>query len=254
MVMSADPEEQVQTEQLDMPVDAPDTEDITDTTDVAEDVSEPSIDAVAPQAPVDTPQADALVEEPPTIGPEQSDQIASHMEELQRMRQANAQKEWEQQVLKSAQAMERRALEQGTDTQSARQMARQHIGHQKALREQDTKARDVIGFYEGRNKAAMHYAIKHKLVDKKAVEDLLALTSARTPQEMEKEAKRMSQMRSQSAEIARLKQGRVAPQTFDNSQGAAEATSNDNRLLDAYNAGDRSEAAIRAARRLALGS
>jgi hypothetical protein len=46
----------------------------------------------------------------------------------------------------------------------------------------------------------------------------------------------------------------VPPQTFDNSQGAAEATSNQDRLLEAYNNGDRSEAAVRAARRLALGS
>ena len=64
----------------------------------------------------------------------------------------------------------------------------------------------------------------------------------------------MKRERELVAENAKLKQGRVAPQTFDNSQGSAEATSNQDRLLEAYISGDRSEAAIKAARRLALGN
>ena len=83
--------------------------------------------------------------------------------------------------------------------------------------------------------------------------DFRALQATDTPAAMEKEAKRMKDDRALRAENARLKQGTVPPQTFDNSQGAAEATSNDQRLLDAYNTGDRSDAAVRAARRLALG-
>jgi hypothetical protein len=71
---------------------------------------------------------------------------------------------------------------------------------------------------------------------------------------MEHEARRIQQHRNQAAEIARLKQGRVAPQTFDNSQGSAEVTTNQDRLLEAYINGDRSEAAVKAAKFLTLGT
>ena len=173
--------------------------------------------------------------------------------ELQRHRQANAQKEWQQNLIREAQAVERRAQEQGADPQSARLVARQHLAHAQKLRQQDEKALDLVGFVEGRNNAAMNYAQKYNLLPKQALADIQALTRTRTPQEMDVEAKRIAQFRSQRAEIERLKQGRVAPQTFDNSQGSAEVTTNQDRLLDAYINGDRSEAATNAARRLHYG-
>lgn len=206
--------------------------------------------AVATEAPVpDAGQPDL----PPEATQEQQ-AMAQQLSELQKMRQANSQKEWEQNVMRRAQALERRAQEQGADPQTARQSARQYVAHQNELRQQETTAFNVLNFVEGQKNAAMHFAQKYKLVDKAVIDDLSALARFKTPQEMEHEAKRMSQLRSQSQEIARLKQGRVSPQTFDNSQGAAEASTNDQRLLDAYNAGDRSDAAVRAARRMAFGA
>jgi len=86
------------------------------------------------------------------------------------------------------------------------------------------------------------------------MEDLAALRKTRTPQETEMEARRIAQFRSQKAEIAALKQGRVPSQTVDNSQGSAEVTTNQDRLLEAYINGDRSEAAVKAARFLTLGT
>ena len=71
---------------------------------------------------------------------------------------------------------------------------------------------------------------------------------------MDKAAKRIKEDRALRTENAQLKQGRVAPQTFDNSQGSAEVSTNDDRLLDAYLAGDRSDAAVRAARKLTFGA
>jgi len=86
------------------------------------------------------------------------------------------------------------------------------------------------------------------------LDDLIALQRATSPDAMEREASRMKRERALIAENARLKQGRVAPQTFDNSQGSAEVTTNQDRLLEAYINGDRSEAAVKAARRFAFGS
>ena len=86
------------------------------------------------------------------------------------------------------------------------------------------------------------------------MDDLATLQRLGSPEEMDREAKRMKEHRELRAENARLKQGQVTAQTFDNSQGAAEATSNADRLLEAYNNGDRSEQAVRAARRMAFGA
>ncbi len=49
------------------------------------------------------------------------------------------------------------------------------------------------------------------------LDDFRALSNFNTPQDMEREAMRIAQLRQQAAEIARLKQGQVPPQAFDNS-------------------------------------
>jgi len=209
----------------------------------------------AEPAPVEAPLVDSVLDTPFSASPPQQPVTApEEIKELAQRRQADSQRQWEQQVLQKAKQIERRAQEQGADQQSSSQFARQYVTHQKELKDQESKTMDLIGFVEGRQNAALHFALQSKLLDKQALADIQTLLKFRSPQEMELEAKRMSQLRSQAAEISQLKQGRVAPQTFDNSQGAAEASSSDQRLLDAYNNGDRSDSAVRAARRLALGS
>jgi len=220
------------------PSDAPVIEGMGDTPPVpvpAEASQPPPQEQVAPVTP------------PVQSGPD----MRAELEELHNMRQINAQKEWEQQVYRQAQAVERRAQEQGSDPQSARQIARQHVASQKQLRDQQSKDFDLIRNIEGRQAATLHMLDKYGLANKQFVEDYRALTGFTNPQDMEREAKRISQLRQQSAEIARLKQGQVAPQTFDNSQGAAEATSNQSRLLQEYIAGHNTEAHQAAARRAA---
>ena len=112
----------------------------------------------------------------------------------------------------------------------------------------------MIGYVQGKQAAAVHFMEKHGLANKQMLSDFSALQGANTPGDMEREAQRMKRERGLLAENARLKQGRVAPQTFDNSQGSAEVTSNQDRLLEAYIAGDRSDAALQAARKLSLGN
>ena len=96
--------------------------------------------------------------------------------------------------------------------------------------------------------------MENGLIPKEVVNDINVLLRSQSPDAMKYEAQRMSELRGTKAELTRLKQGQVAPQTFDNSQGSAEATTNEGRLVDAYLAGDRSEAAVKAARKLTFGS
>ena len=234
--------------------------------EVTQEEAQPDVAPVSGEEAVAAPAAEppqtGAVPEPPAPPAAAPDPLAGEagrknlqeLEELHKLRQVNAQKEWEQTILRRAQNVERQAQQQGIEPQTARQMARQYIGHQKELRDQEDKALNLIGFVEGKNNAALHFGNKYGLIPKQALDDLVALTRFQSPQEMEHEARRIQQHRKQAAEITRLKQGQVAPQTFDNSQGSAEATTNQDRLLDAYLAGDRSDAAVRAARRLTLGN
>ena len=198
----------------------------------------------------------ALEEQPvaidqPVAPSPQDPNMQAQIEELHRMKQVDAQKQWEQQLFREAQVIEQRLQEQGRDPQSAREMAKQHVNSQKKLRDQQDQSLNLVRNVEGRKEAALHFLEKHKLADKKMLDDFRALSNFNSPQDMEREAMRIAQLRQQAAEIARLKQGQVPPQAFDNSQGAAQPTSNQDRLLQEYIAGERSEAHQAAARRAA---
>jgi hypothetical protein len=205
----------------------------------------------APAEAIDGP-VDTVAAPPPPPATPQVDQGAR--EELRQHRATEQERTWREQVGRQARTYEQQLQEAGYMPEQARDQARRYVQQEQKFRKQDEEAASAVGYVQGRQSAAVHYMKKHGLANKQMLDDLMALQQTNSPAEMEKEAQRMKNDRALRSENARLKQGRVAPQAFDNSQGAAEASSNDNRLLDAYNNGDRSEAAVRAARRLALGS
>jgi hypothetical protein len=204
--------------------------------------------AEAMNGPVDT----AAAPPPPPPATPQVDQRA--IQELQQHRATEQERTWRDQVGRQARSYEQQLQEAGYMPEQARDQAKRYVQQEQKFRKQEEESANMVGYVQGRQSAAVHFMKKHGLANKQMLDDLMALQQTNSPAEMEKEAQRMKNDRALRSENARLKQGRVAPQAFDNSQGAAEASSNDNRLLDAYNNGDRSEAAVRAARRLALGS
>ena len=241
------------------------------------DEADPDVDAGLPAPPDDAPPetpvataaeaaptdsaAPAPVAEAPEPTPEESpappsappvDQKA--VEELQRMRNAESQRQWQEQVGRQARDYQQRLADAGYLPEQAREQARTYIQQEQRIRSQEQQSAEAVGFVQGRQAAAVHFLQKHGLANKQAMDDLALLQRLGSPEEMEREAKRMKEHRELRAENARLKQGQVTAQTFDNSQGAAEATSNADRLLEAYNNGDRSEQAVRAARRMAFGA
>ena len=243
MVMPAEPEiiEEVQI----------DSDEVDSDVDVGlppvEDEAEPSVEAgptdvAPPKSVTETPAAQPT---PPTAPP--VDQRA--INELHQRRAYDMQQQWQQSVGKEARAYEQKLQEAGYMPEQARDQARRYVQQEQKFRRQGQEAAEMVGFVEGRQQAAIHFMEKHGLANKQMLADIRALQQTGTPAEMEKEAKRMKDDRALRAENARLKQGAVSPQTFDNSQGAAEATSNDARLLQAYIDGDRSEAATAAVRR-----
>ena len=225
-----------------------------DAGDVA--VEAPVTDTPVEAAPVSEVQASPGVASQPQPGqkvmpPEQQQQL----NELYQRRSAEEAQRWRDQVGQTARGYEQALTQQGYTPAMARDQARRYVQQEQKFRQQDAEAADMLGFIEGRQMAAMHFLEREGLADKQMLTDMRALQQANSPAEMDKEARRMKQERSLRAENARLKQGQVPAQSFDNSQGSAQASSSsDQRLMDAYINGDRSEAAVSAVRRIMQGS
>ena len=249
MVMSTEPQdvEEVVEEQE---VDAPEVETQETTEDEgveqAEEVASGDTAVVTDSGPSE-PQAVKQPKQQPPV-----DMRA--IQELNQRRAYDQQREWQLQVGRRAKAYEQQLQESGYMPEQARDQARRYVQQEQKFRQAEQQTADMLGYTEGRQMAAIYYMKKHGLGSPQMLNDLIALQSALSPADMEKEAQRMKRERSLVAENARLKQGRVPSQTFDNSQGSAEVTTNQGRLLEAYINGDRSDAAVKAARRLATGS
>ena len=257
MVMPTEPQE-VEAVAQEQEVDTPEIEAIG---------TEESTDSVATEAPEGAPSGDAPVvtdvapSEPQPAqqpvqqqAPQVDEQTQQAIRELQQRKEADVKREWEDAVGKKARSYERQLNEAGYMPEQSRDQARRYIQQEQKFRKQVKETTDMLGYVEGRQAAAVHYMKKHGLANQQMLDDLIALQRTTSPDAMEKEANRMKRERALLAENARLKQGRVSPQTFDNSQGSAEVTTNQDKLLERYINGDRSEAAVKAARFLTLGT
>ena len=254
MVMSTEPQQNDENIEVIEPVEL----EPADADSVEESGTQPDAPEEAPQeaveASVDGPSVAETVAAPEATpqAPPPIDQKT--IDELQERRTADQQREWKDRVGRQARTYEQQLQESGYAPEQARDQARRYVAQEQKFRKQEQDSADMLGYVQGKQAAAMHYMKQNGLANKQMLDDFMALQAANTPGEMEKEAQRMKRERALVAENARLKQGRVAPQTFDNSQGSAEVTTNQARLLDSYINGDRSEAAVKAAQRLATGS
>ena len=254
MVTSTSPEEIDETIQIIEPEVSEEDAPAEEAETVGDGPSEEAGEQSAPQEGDASPEnvVSAAPVEPEVPAAPQVDQAA--LAELQQRRVAEKEQTWRNNVGKAARTYQQQLEDAGYMPEQAKDQARRYIQQEQKFRKQDEEAANMVGYIQGRNLAAIHFLQKHGLASKQVIDDLAALQKASSPAEMEKEAMRMKNDRAMRAEIAQLKQGRVPPQTFDNSQGSAEATTNQDRLYDAYLAGDRSEAAVRAVRKLTLGN
>jgi hypothetical protein len=256
MVTPAMPQEQDTETPIDY-LDAPDPDvdaGLPPTDDVEDIVPETPVTEAPAGAPAAAPVSEAP-SEPLVQEPQQSQVDQRAVQELHQRRAAASQQEWRDRVGQQARQYEQGLSQQGYSPAMARDQARRYVQQEQRFRQQEQEAAEFLGFIEGRQNAAMHYLEKEGLADRQVIADIRALQQANNPEEMAREARRMKQERELRAENARLKQGQVPAQTFDNSQGSAQASSSsDQRLMDAYINGDRSEAATAAVRRIMQGN
>jgi hypothetical protein len=224
------------------------TDTLVDTAQAAENTAsvagtEGTPGAVTEQAPApEQPQTESSEQVDTQSFTELRDQVRSQQEQLQYYNQMAQRAQLQQQVDEYQKDLQ----VQGYMPEQAAQLAKQQADMLQQKQQLDKQAEDYRMFREGQRNAAMHYAKQYKL----SFDDLAGLERFNTPQEMELEAKRVSENRELKVELARLKQQQVPAQSFDNNQPSPAATGSENELLDKYIAGDRSSDVVAAAQRL----
>jgi len=215
----------------------------------------PAEAVAAPDTTEQQPEASLLTGGiPPRPQVDQSQLLAKQEAELRRRRIAEQDQQWRTKVSSAAKSYQKQLEEAGYLPEQALDQAKRYVQQERKFRQQDEQASQIVDDIKGRQVAMVHFMKKHGLANDQVLNDLIALQNTTNPAEMDSLAKRIKEDRALRTELAQLKQGRVTPQTFDNSQGSAEATTNQGRLLDAYLAGDRSDAAVRAARNQTFGA
>ena len=142
--------------------------------------------------------------------------------------------------------MERGLVDQGLTQPEAQAQTQTHLESRVRQIEQQKQYESRVQTEQGKRNASIHFAKQYNL----GIDSLGDLEKAQSPQQMESIAKNISNVAKLEKENSELK-ARLAPQqSFDTNTPTPAAATNDDRLLDAYLAGDRSEAATKAAAKL----
>ena len=215
------------------------SEETTETTPAEAPVSQDDgqVSSDTAEAPAETPKIDA-------------ESLNKQLEET-KQQQENLQKQVMQyEVEKQRQAIEDEAVrynqalvEGGMEEAQAKQLTEQLKQTRVNEQQYSQNIQNLDAYYRGKFNAAMEIGEKHGISPK----ELMAFDS---PQDMEKHASSQSEVTRLKAEIAKLKKEQVPAQQYDNSQAPAEGSTSEQRLLDKYNAGDRSPDAVAAAKRI----
>jgi len=142
--------------------------------------------------------------------------------------------------------MERGLVDQGLTQTEAQTQTQTHLEGRVRQITQQKQYESKVQIEQGKRNASIHFAKQYNL----GIDSLGDLEKAQSPQQMESIAKNISNVAKLEKENSELK-ARLAPQqSFDTNTPTPAAATNDDRLLDAYLAGDRSDAATKAAAKL----
>ena len=195
----------------------------------------------------------STVEETPTVEQPAPTPSPIASEEQQRLMQERAELLAQQErdrtirdLENEAIQMERNLMDQGLTQNEAQTQTQTHLEGRVKQIQQQQQYQQQIQVEQGKRNASVHFAKQYNL----GIDALARLEQAQTPTEMKAIAENMSNMAKLEKENAELK-ARLAPQqSFDTNTPTPAAATNEERLLDAYLDGDRSEAATKAAAKL----
>ena len=196
----------------------------------------PTVDGTLPQTEQQTPAPSLDIEaEKLKLASEQ----ARYNAQLERDRTISA-------LENEALQMEKQLMDQGLTQSDAKSRTFTHLEGRVQQIAQQQNLQSKVQVEQGKRNASVHFAKQYNL----GIDALGRLEQAQTPDEMNAIAENMSNLAKLEKENAELK-SRLAPQqSFDTNTPTPAAATNEDRLLDAYLAGDRSEAANKAAAKL----
>ena len=227
------------TVQVDLPKD-------TETTDSTVETQAETGGTQEPQVPV-PPAAEAPAVDTNTSTQRPPDDLEQR---IQQVEQQNLQYRAQQQQAQFTQVKDqyRADLEnQGYLPEQAHQMAEGWAAQQSEVSRLQQQGQQREMFLQGQANAAEHFAKQYDL----NLTDLSELRKYPDPQTMEGAAKRMKGDRDKDKRIAELEAKLVPSQSYDDSQSTPAASNDEDRWLERYNQGDRSDQASAAARRAA---
>ena len=204
-----------------------------------------------------TPPADTSVEQSPVVDSTlpQVEQIPAPSLEDEKLKLASEQARYNAQLERDrtisaleneALQMEKQLMDQGLTQSDAKSRTYTHLEGRVQQIQQEQTLQSKVQIEQGKRNASVHFAKQYNL----GIDALGRLEQAQTPDEMKAIAENMSNLAKLERENAELK-SRLAPQqSFDTNTPTPAAATNEDRLLDAYLAGDRSEAANKAAAKL----
>jgi len=238
--------------ELDLPVDYDVDQELTaieaaaDPTAVlaAEPDLEPLLDVEgvtdAPEAPpieVDSPEPELPSEPAPAPPPPEAPAVAQSTPQMQQQlawyqqqhQQMQAQK-YQEEVAKAEEQYRERLEEEGFMPDQARRLATEARQQAEQQQQQQQQYQQQFQIAQGRHNAARHYA-KHYKLGIEAMEELEKLPD---PASMERESRRMAEIRDLRSKYENLAKGRVQPQGFDSGASSASASRSRERILDDY--------------------
>ena len=213
---------------------------------------EESILASTEPTPLITPEPEQPVAETPSpeITPEPPLDLDAQRLELDRKKEEYAQAQQRDQMIQGLEQeairMEKQLLDQGLTEDDAKQQTMGHLQNKVGQIQQAQQAQLQGQMAQGKRNASIHFAKKYDL----GLDGIGKLEVANDPKQMEQIAKDISKMAAKDKEISELKSRLNPQQQFDSNTPTPAAATNNDRLLDAYLAGDRSDAATAAAAKL----
>ena len=204
-----------------------DAEDVTDTPD-APPVEVDSPEPVLPTEPAPAPPLPpgAPVPSAAQATPEMQQQLAWYQQQHQQAQQQKYQEE----VAKAETDYRERLEDDGFMPDQAKKLAseaRQQAEYQQSMQAQHQQQ---LQFEQGRYNAARHYARHYSL----GINELEALEKLPDPASMERESRRIAEIRDLRNKYEQVAKGRVAPAEYDSGASSAGASRSRERILDDY--------------------
>ena len=222
---ASDPTAQLDTDDIAAPL--LDAEGVTDApeapVEVPPDVAEPAPDLPPSPAPAPPPPPTTVAR---TAQPDTQQQLAWYQQQHQQMQL----RQYQEEVAQAESAYKERLIDEGFMPDQATRLAseaRQQAEQQQALQ---TQHQQQLQFEQGRYNAARHYARHYKL----GITDLEELEKLPDPPSMEREARRIAEIRDLRGKYEQVAKGRVAPAEYDSGASSAGASRSRERILDDY--------------------